>query len=216
MTKPRSVLLGRDPAVLDILLPMHARPEPRILDVTYGEGVMWKGLAYKPVRMDIDTTKDVDEVGSFLDIPFPDASFDVVVFDPPHLPNAGSTEKSLSGNAAPYRQAYGLGVTDTLRSGDHVGQLFAPFLLEARRVLSADGIVLAKIADLVHNHLYQWQHVDYIQAVRCAGLTPCDVMIKSDPSAGRLQSGRWQNVHHLRRAHTYWIVARKGRCEPAW
>jgi hypothetical protein len=47
--------------------------------------------------------------------------------------------------------------------------------------------VLAKIADLVHNHRYQWQQVDFINAVREVGMTPCDMMIKCDPCAGNLE-----------------------------
>ena len=81
-------------------------------------------------------------------------------------------------------------------------------------VLKIGGIVLAKIADIVHNHHYQWQQVDFINAVREVGMTPCDMMIKCDPCAGSLQSSKWNNVKHLRKAHCYWIVVRNSkRCE---
>ena len=97
---------------------------------------------------------------------------------------------------------------------DHVNDLFTPFLLEAQRVLRPRGIVVAKIADLVHNHLYQWQHVEFINAATALGMNPCDVAIKVDPASGNLASSKWKRVLHLRRAHLYWIVVRAdGSCE---
>lgn len=87
------------------------------------------------------------------------------------------------------------------------------FFKEAKRILKENGIVLAKIADIVHNHKYQWQHVDFIIAAREIGLTPCDMIIKADPNAGNLSSSKWKNIKHVRKAHCYWIVCRSGTCE---
>jgi hypothetical protein len=44
-------------------------------------------------------------------------------------------------------------------------------------------------------------------------MTPCDMLIKRDPAGGNLKSSKWKTVHHLKRVHSYFIVARKGRCE---
>lgn len=43
MNRPSSVVLGRDKDVIPLLLSTHAVEDPRILDVTYNRGVMWKG-----------------------------------------------------------------------------------------------------------------------------------------------------------------------------
>ena len=100
------------------------------------------------------------------------------------------------------------------RDGDNVGELFEPFLKDASRVLKPGGIILAKVADLVHNHRYHFQHVMFINAVQSCGMTPCDLMIKCDPNAGNLKSSKWESVKHFRKAHCYWIVVRNSdRCE---
>ena len=49
---------------------------------------------------------------------------------------------------------------------------------EAYRVLRDEGILLAKIADYVHNHRYQWAHVELIKAGQEVGFTACDCVIK--------------------------------------
>lgn len=208
--RPKSVVMGRDNACIPLLLDMHAVPDPIILDACYNTGKMWKGLPYKVTSMDIDPVMKCDFTASFTDMPFADDSFDVVAFDPPHLPNANASNNRTTGLA----DVYGIRVQDDMRAADHVGGMFTPFLLEARRVLRPSGIVIAKIADLVHNHAYQWQHVDFIEAARATeGMTPCDLIVKVDPASANLSSSKWQKVHHFRRAHLYWIVIRKGKCE---
>jgi len=204
-------MLARDSDVLPVLLTMHAATRsPRILDVTCNQGVMWRGLPYAVTRLDCDRTVGPHLVGDFRALPFRDAAFDVLVFDPPHLPADGhSTTKASWNDAYGLTAARGVG-----RDGANVSGLFAPFLAEAARVLVPDGIVLAKIADLTHNHRYQWQHVDFINAVRAGGMTACDMVVKGDPQGGHLQSSLWRQIKHLRKSHCYWIVVRNSRhCE---
>ena len=209
--RSESVLLGRDPEALDLLIGLHAVPRPRILDATHNTGKMWKGATHKPAhRMDIDPQYPVETVADFRAMPFDAGSFDVIVFDPPHLPVAAASENS----SGIWRHDYGLTEhADRGRDGDNVSGQFAPFLAEAERVLAAEGVVICKLADLVHNHRYQWQLVDFINAVRATSLTPCDLLVKRDPCGGNLKSSKWKNVRHLKRVHSYFIVVRKGRCE---
>lgn len=209
MNMHKSVLVGKDNEVIPILLELHAIENPYILDCTYNTGKMWKNLNYNVHKMDINSNYEVDTVGDFTKMPFENDSFDVIVFDPPHLPaNAASKNSSKI-----FEEKYGI-TNDIARKGDNVSNLFPLFLLEAKRVLNKEGIVLAKIADLVHNHKYQWQHVDFINEVTKLNMTACDLMIKCDPSAGNLKSNKWKNFKHLRKAHCYWIVVRKSnRCE---
>jgi SAM-dependent methyltransferase len=213
--RPRSVVIGNDSAVLNVLLSVHATRGARILDCTYNRGVMWRNVRHPMTTLDIDPQWGTDIVADFRAIPVPDHSFDVLVFDPPHVPLHAATpgvyqREDLQG----WRSRYGTAV-DAGRQGDNVADLFEPFLREAARVLRPDGLVFAKLVDLVHNHRYQWQHIDFILAAQRVGMTPCDAVIKADPTSGNLQSGRWEKVHHLRRAHCYWLVIRNsGSCEP--
>lgn len=206
MERPKSVLHGHDSEAIDMLICIHCESEqPDILDVTYNTGKMWKGSVHTPVRSDINHEYDLDYVANFTELsPFGDDSFDVIVFDPPHLPLAAASENS----SKIWYDVYGITDDDLMRSGDNVSKMFVPFLSAARRVLRPGGVILAKIADIVHNHKYQWQHVDFIKSAQAMGCTPCDMLIKTSSSSGNLQSSKWKNVYHLRRAHVYWIVVR--------
>ncbi len=209
--RPESIVHGRDKDVIPTLLEVHGTLDPDILDATHNKGVMWKGLKYRVTSSDVDATMDCDLTQDCRDMHLvPDASYDVVAFDPPHLPaHVASTNSS-----GIERSQYGLTEHGDYRQGDNISPLFGPFLAEAKRVLRPNGIIIAKLADFVHNHRYQWSHVDFINAVDATdGLVACDVIIKADPCAANLKSSKWINVKHFRRAHTYWIVVRKGRCE---
>ena len=207
----KTVLMGKDNEVIPILLDIHCNViNPKILDCTYNTGKMWKGLNLNPFRMDINPQLELDIIGDFTRMPFRDKTFDVLVFDPPHLP----THAASSNSSKMWESSYGITSTGLGREGDNVTGMFEPFLLEAGRVLKENGIVLAKIADLIHNHRYQWQQVEFINTVKKLKMTACDMMIKCDPSAGNLKSSKWKNIKHLRKAHCYWIVARNStRCE---
>ena len=209
----KTVLMGRDCEALDILINMHAEGTPlKILDATYGKGTMWKKCGFSPdVRMDIRSLPNVNLVGDFTIMKdVGSGSMDVIVFDPPHLPTHAASENS----SKIWEDRYGITGKDELRKGDNVSPMFALFLKRAKEVLTPNGIILAKIADLVHNHRYQWQQFDFIKAVFEAGMTPCDMLIKVDPQAGRLKSSKWKKQSHFRKGHCYWIVVRKGkRCE---
>jgi hypothetical protein len=89
--------MPKQPAVTDLhlvraLLGLHAVPNPRILDASYGHGGIWRGLPYQPTRLDARALDDVDIVGDWNDLAslFAPASCDVVVWDPPHVSDAGN------------------------------------------------------------------------------------------------------------------------------
>lgn len=208
--RPESVVMGRDPEVLSGLLVFYARSGAAVLDVTANRRRMWRGVAWDGSVMysDIDSEVGPDVVADFRALPFEDGSFDVIVFDPPHLPVAAASTAS----SPEYVAAFGLSRS---AKADNVSALFLPFLREAQRVLRPDGLIFAKIKDFVHNHAYQWSLVDFVNAVRATdGLTACDLRIKRDPCGGNLKSGRWERSHHARNVHCWWVVVRKGRCEP--
>lgn len=207
--RPRSVIEGRDPEVLQHLLDFYARPGANVLDATANARRMWKGVEWAGTKtfMDIDPEMKPDVVGDFQSLPFEDNSFHVIVFDPPHLPLAAASTASMSQMV----DNYGLAKST---KADSIAEIFPTFLAEARRVLKDDGLIFTKLKDYVHNHKYQWILADWINAVRAVdGLTPCDMRIKLDPCGGNLSSSLWETCHHARVVHTWWLVTRKGRCE---
>jgi hypothetical protein len=202
-------MLARDPEVLATMLEFYAWPEARVLDVTANERRMWKGICHPGgvVYADIDPAMNPDILADFRALPCEPCSYDVIVFDPPHLPVAAASPESH----AQFASSYGLSHAP---KADNIASYFAPFLTEAARVLSAEGLIFAKLKDFVHNHSYQWMLAEFINAVKATpGLTPCDLIVKKDPSGGALKSSKWQRSHHVRNAHCWWVVVRKGRCE---
>jgi SAM-dependent methyltransferase len=191
------------------MLAFYAHGAQRIVDVCCNERRMWKGSAAAPkvVGYDVDPAMNPDVVADWSALPDADGTVDVLIYDPPHLPVAAASPKSDQRFAA----SFGLGRSV---KADNVSSLHAPFLAEAKRVLRPDGLVFAKIKDYIHNHRYQWNLHLFNAEVYAAGLTPCDLIVKRDPAAGNLKSGRWERAHHARNVHCYWAVIRNGRCEP--
>ncbi len=112
-----------------------------VLDVCCGSRMFWfdkeeKHTVFMDNRVVHETLCDgrkldiePDVVGDFRNIPFPDESFHLVVFDPPHLVSAG--EKSWMA------KKYGR-LTDTWR--DDLRQGFS----ECMRVLKPNGVMVFK------------------------------------------------------------------------
>lgn len=60
------------------------------LDMTYGSGNFWDGSAHVDVvGMDRNPARARDVCADFTRLPFADGSFDVAIFDPPYLTDAG-------------------------------------------------------------------------------------------------------------------------------
>lgn len=207
-----SVTYGNDAEIIEDLIGIHAADATTIVDTTYNKGVMWRGCKYQPdLKLDINAENLEEDVvkDDFTKLDtLKDEVAGVLVFDPPHLPTNAASENSSN----IWKERYGITGDDSLRSGDNISPMFYGFLNAATRVLKPNGIILAKLIDLVHNHHYQWQHVDFINTVRMFDvLCPCDMQIKARNT--KLTSSKWENQYHTRRMHSYWIVVRKGRCE---
>lgn len=201
--RPLSVV-DNDQAAIISLLSLHALTDPRILDVTHNSGRMWAGVPYTPTRSDYDQDRfdagEIDMVADCRKLPVDDGSYDVLVFDPPHQADGGKT--ALGGGWA---KRYGTGKGDP-------AELYEPFMIEAYRVLAANGIVLAKLSDQVHGGKYRPQHIWLIQHAQTHGFTFCDLMIRVAKQRAGLIDPKWKIIAHVRQIHTYWLVFRKGGC----
>jgi len=83
----------------------HTRPAA-ILDATVNRGRFWAGSTRPVTGLDIDPGYGPDVVGDNRAMPFADGSFDVVVYDPPHVPNQGRDARK------DFRARFGLGAGD--------------------------------------------------------------------------------------------------------
>lgn len=196
-----------DSELIEELLAFYPHREPRlILDATVNGRRFWRGTARPVVGLDIDPRHGPEVCADNASMPFRSGQFDVVVYDPPHIPNQGSDRSK------DFNTRFGLGARSAKENGYTFAHTYPPFMAEAWRVLIPDGLLLCKIADYVHNHRYQWAHVDLICAGQKTGFTACDCIIKV--RKGPIIDPKWKVAHHTRRRHCYWIIFRKStRCE---
>lgn len=194
-----------DPGILGTALALHAVRDPRILDASYGAGRIWGDLPYRPVALDVRSEVRPDVVGDWRELGsiFGPNAFDVVVWDPPHVEDAGSGRVG----ELEWFDRYGTG---RLEWGESVSGLYVPFLRAAREVLvERRGIVIAKIADQVHNSALLPNFVEFVICARELGWRLCDYTIKAR-SAGMVDPKRIRQ-QHLPKPWSFWIVLRNGR-----
>ena len=203
-----SVWCGEDDAeLLEQLLQVYPRERPRmILDATVNGGRFWRGSRRKVVGVDIDYKHRPTVVADNASMPFGPDTMDVVVYDPPHIPNQGRDRSK------DFNKRFGLGERSSKAHGYTFAHTYPPFMREAFRVLRDEGILLAKIADYVHNHRYQWAHLELIKVGQEVGFIACDCVIKVRKAP--IIDPKWKVAHHTRRQHCYWIIFRKShKCE---
>jgi methylase of polypeptide subunit release factors len=176
------------------------------VDATVNRGRFWRGSQRPVIGLDIDPRYQPDVVGDNRDMPFRSGSFDVVVYDPPHVPNRGKDRSK------DFNTRFGLGAKASAAQGYNLSHLYLPFAREAYRMLRPEGILLCKIADFVHDHRQHWAHDDLRRAATAAGFCACDEIVKVRKRP--IVDPKWQVAHHARRQHCFWMVFRKSRkCE---
>lgn len=202
-----SIWNGDDAELLERLLSFYPRRRPKqILDATMNGGRFWRGSTRPVIGMDIEGRYRPAVVGDNAQMPFRAEAFDVLVYDPPHIPNQGKDKQK------DFHDRFGLGSKSPKEQGYTFSHTYPPFVREAHRVLKSEGILLCKITDYIHHHRYQWAHVEFVQAARAVGFRACDCIIKV--RKGPIMDPKWKTAHHTRRQHCYWLVFRKStKCE---
>lgn len=196
-----SIWEGEDNELLERMIPFYHSDNPSIIDCNWGGGRFWKNSKRKVFGCDIDEKLKPHLVCNNKSLPFANSSFDVAIYDPPHL-------------VVPSRNRYaefGIGTVKVPQGVYTVSPDFQPFLIEGFRILKHNGIVLAKIQDVVNNHRSQWEHINFIRSAENVGFCACDMIVKI--RKGPMISPLWNKAHHARKRHVYWIVLRKGKCE---
>src|SRR3954464_1875164 len=85
-----SVWYDEDAELIERMLDLYPRQAARmILDATVNEGRFWRASRRKVIGLDIDGRHRPTVVGDNRAMPFRSECFDVVVYDPPHVPNQG-------------------------------------------------------------------------------------------------------------------------------
>ena len=204
-----SVWEGSDGELLEAMFAFYPTidPEP-ILDATHNVGRFWQGSARSVVSMDIDPKYEPMIVGDNRVMDgVPDDEYGVVVYDPPHVGPQGRDKSTKR-----FDVDFGATMPCGPDEGWTLSYLYPPFLAQAKRVLKANGLLLAKITDMVNNHRSRWAHCDFMRMAEDAGFTVCDLIVKI--RNGPMVSNKWKVAHHARKRHCFWIICRNGdRCE---
>ena len=128
-----SVWYGEEDAqLLERLLLFYPRTTPRrILDATVNGGRFWRNSHRKVIGLDIDLRHRPAVCGDNTVMPFRDSSFDVVVYDPTHIPNQGRDRSK------DFNTRFGLGRRSSKENGYSFAHTYPPFMAEAYRAIVA-------------------------------------------------------------------------------
>lgn len=204
-----SIWHGTDGDLIEAMLNFYPAilPEP-ILDATYNAGRFWKGSKRKIVSMDIDPQyKPMIVCDNRNMVGVSDSTFGTVIYDPPHVGPQGRDKSKKR-----FDVDFGATVECGKEHNWNLSYLYPPFLNEAKRVLKPNGLLLAKITDMVNNHKSKWAHVDFMRMAEATGFTVCDLIIKI--RKGPMVSNKWKQAHHARKRHCFWIICRNSNsCE---
>jgi hypothetical protein len=164
------------------------------LDTTYGNGAFWDGSAHVEVTAhDANPARAPGGVEDFTKLTYADDSFDVVLFDPPHVADAGAD--SVMG------QRYGT------YSGDQLQQAIVAGTGEAWRVGKL-GIVV-KVTDHVHGQRYV-EESDWVR-MALEDQTPYEVV--HQVRSGALIDPKWEEQLSAYNNGSTYLIFRKGRQE---
>lgn len=215
-----SVWEGNDSELIEAMLSFYPsiNPEP-ILDATYNAGRFWNGSTRNVWSMDIDplhkpmiVADNRTMVGLNTKTGNPEYrvrsnAFGTVVFDPPHVGPQGR-DKSVKR----FDVDFGANMACGKEHGWTLSYLYPQFLEQAKRVLKPDGLLFAKITDMVNSHKSRWAHCDFMRMAEDAGFTVCDLIVKV--RSGPMRSTKWKIAHHARKRHCFWIICRNSEsCE---
>lgn len=202
-----SIWNGEDAELLERMLRFYPRRRPRrILDATVNTGRFWRGSKRRVIGLDIAAKYCPSVVGDNMQMPIRNGKLDVVVYDPPHIPNQGKDRQK------DFNTRFGLGLKSPRAQNYNFSHLYSAFVEEAYRVLRPEGVLFCKITDYVHNHQLQWAHIEIVNSAAKVGFQPCDCIVKV--RKGPIVDPKWKVAHHARRQHCYWLVFRKSnKCE---
>ena len=137
----------------------------------------------------------------------PSSHYGAVVYDPPHVGPQGRDKSRKR-----FDVDFGATVPCGAEENWNLSYLYPPFLEQAKRVLKPEGLLLAKITDMVNSHRSKWPHCDFMRMAEETGFTVCDLIVKV--RTGPMVSTKWKNAHHARKRHCFWIICRNGNsCE---
>lgn len=191
-----SVIRGDNADLMAAVAPLYLTGS--VLDVTYGRGMWWRRYQPDPFLGHDLAADGVD----FRALPHEASSWDTVCFDPPYIPQGGTSATDVK--SVRFRASYGLGESINQRDLD---QLVSDGLAECARV--ARRWLLVKCMDYVNAKEMHLGHVRVLTEAASLGLRCHDLLIhdRGRPGPGGANIATPQRA---RRAHSYLLVLTRG------
>ena len=198
-----SAYTGTNDDVFPNVLKLYVPPGSKIADVTFGQGVFWKKVEkglYKIRPSDIRLGVDCRA------LPYENASFDCVIFDPPYMHTPGGTAHQNHQNFELYYVNNGASNGEK-KYHEAVLDLYFRGAKEAHRVLRPGGILIAKCQDEVCANKQRLTHVEIINELADLGFIIEDLFVlvrRNKPGVSRVLK-----QVHARKNHSYFLVFQK-------
>jgi DNA modification methylase len=187
------------------ILQLYTRPGDVIADPTYGNGTFWRFVDRS--QYDVKLTDLKTDGVDLRNMPYSEESIDMVVNDPPYryTPDKNKKHEDTIGHGK-VDELYNLQGAKLINT-NAVFELYFDGMKEAKRVLKQGGFLVVKCQDTVEAGKNVWFHVTLIKKGEELGFACRDMLIVTPPSVLKT---RWDRQRHLRKAHSYFLVFRKG------
>jgi len=203
-----SAYVGTNADVFPSVLRLHVPIGAKIADVTYGKGVFWRNIDIK--NYDFHPSDIADGIDC-RDLPYEDASFDCIVFDPPYMEGffrKGNSIKAGAGTHNAFRDHYSNGDETPKKRGGKwhaaVVELYEEGGREAHRVLRDHGVLIVKCQDEVSANRQNLTHVEIINTYAKIGFFCKDLFVVVRPNKPGVS--RLLKQVHARKNHSYFLV----------
>lgn len=166
-----------------------------VLDPTYGQGRWWR--KYRPAHL---VASDITTGTDFRKLPHPNATFDVVAFDPPYKLNG-------TGGSHPSDDDYGVAGPYQHWRDKHL--LMIDGVLQCKRVLKPGGVLLVKCQDQVSSGEVRWQTFMFHDLLVGAQPRNFDLIDMLHLQGHRPQPGGRRQIHARRNYSTLMVFRKK-------
>ena len=140
-------------------------------------------------------------------LPYQDEFADMIVNDPPYryTPAKNIKHEDIPGHGK-VDGLYNLQESGLTRT-QNILELYFSAMLEAKRVLKNGGFLVVKCQDTVQDGKNIWVHALLINKAESLGFACRDLVIVATTSPTK---SRWKKQRHFRKAHSYFLIFRKG------
>lgn len=184
-----TAMAGTNADLIKTVSDMYLKEKMVVADVTYGKGVFWKNVdtsKFTLLATDLQTGTD------FGNLPYEDASIDVLVLDPPYM-HGGETVKASINNCYKNKNT----------SHESVIRLYTKGILEAARVLRKKGLLLLKTQDEIESGKQRLSSHELCSISEMLGFSVKDLFVLVQSSTPAMRESYQKTA---RKNHSYLFV----------